>query len=181
MLQNGEVYEYLLSDDGMGALRERIILENEWFFHETENINLQSIQNSVLEPRPRTDTIYPPPCKTKSLTATTPILCFCPISSPISWKGVVGNGPTTTLALNKINVPTNIGLDFTFPQHWNTVQQYMSTIKGANQIDAAVHAIYKCGVIVFYTSLQPETLRVQVEDTKNPQEWPLLKDLNLNF
>ena len=178
MLENNEAYEYLLSEAGMQELHGRLVAENDWFIHETPKDNLGIIRLGSLNPHIREDTIHFPSCKTKVITNQTSILCLKPIKSKVSWRNVVGKGKiTTALAIHKSYLPTMIGLDFTFPPHWNAFSVYLREKQINNPIDAALKTIYKNGVVISYASIKAEHLRVQLDDNDNPENWPLLIDV----
>jgi hypothetical protein len=164
-------------NQGIQVEARNLLLENfAWFTHTTPAANLSSIRSHGLEPR-EPGSVYFPNALVNSRYARA-IVCLAPHPIARPWNALRHDPPYTRLALASSDLPTDIGLDWSYQAPWNRAGDLADERPGDADASILVRASIEYGVFVSYRKLEASCLRVFAvgTDINAPGTWPRLAD-----
>lgn len=165
--------EYL-SIDGMKSARSVLAEKFPWFLHVSTVDKFCSIRSNGL--LPKNPGSFPP----ENVSVPNQIVCLRPIGSHDTTPN--RSDPRFLVALNKENLPSFIGLDWSYVGCWELANQIYVDDPKRHPDEIFSDVARRMGSIISYKEIPPTVLRVWVYGTNNnePESWPLIQCCNEN-
>lgn len=173
MQDSMDINAKLLTASGMALAHDALVRTYDWFLHETSVDHLASLRCGGLEARVQA-TAYE--VDDVDLLPSLKIICLHPKGSSLIPRGSAGTA-RIRLALGKIDLPTRIGLDWSYASCWN-LARLIQDEHGGSDDSIFLEVVRRSGSIVCYDDILPGKLRLCCKDSdeNDPCTWPLLGD-----
>jgi hypothetical protein len=172
-----DLYEYLLSPEGLSAARQALITRYPLFRHVTTFTAIESIRMHGLQPKWPGGT---PPKIVRDIVGDDAqhILCVHPIGAFEVFTAK--DPPRCKLAVSGNDLPERIGLDWSNAGCWDLARIIYEDDPRKNPSDAFAEVATRRGSVVAYDGIRASVLRVCPASAPHSAAsvWPLLQDLS---
>jgi len=173
------LHEYFLTTRGMKAVRAELCSKYEWFLHASAADAFDSIKNSGLKLyHPGTDfSVDASAVKKHFGNEKIPVVALHPQGSCDALPN--RGGMYFLMAVHRDNLPTTIGLDWSFGYYWGQPDEIKRREPKKTNKQIFCQVVQDSGVVVCYEPIPSAALRVWCKETlrENPASWPLISDV----
>jgi hypothetical protein len=176
VLEDHPIHEWLLSPEGVTAVREAMREKHPWLVHNLPLSALSGVRERGLLRR-EPGVLTTPNAILSRLGERPQLLCLAPPRSLDPWANLQQHsGPFFKLGVASGDLHCTLGLDWSFPHSWNLAACVARDSPDVDRVQVFLRVVQQSNVVAYHGDVAPEFLRVWTKGRAidRPGDWPLL-------